>query len=107
MLKLRYEELCVALKHPKVAENIQAEMLDQLRVYWWLADPAWKANIEIAEGHLRVKHGIPASAAGGPAGSSADSSKPTKMPKKASSGAAVGGKLDRANSLRDAVLSRF
>ena len=80
MLKVRFDELSNVLKELKVAEIVEGSHLDQLRVYWWLADPAWKANIEIAEGHLRLKYGMTASASAG-ASSSGDSGMAAKATK--------------------------
>ena len=102
VLKIRYDELSGLLKDPKMKEKLTGNALDDLRIYWWLCDPVWRANIEIAEGHFRSLHGLgPAATAGG---ASSSSGPEANVAKKAASSK---GKLDRASTLRDSVLARF
>ena len=89
---------------------VTPDMLRNFRVFWWLCEPSWKPTLSNAEAVLRRKHGLdeaPGSSkvpvqVGGASSSAAGPR--AKVPRKGDKDA---GKLARAATLRDKVLSAF
>ena len=94
----------------KAKLELDASLLDDLRIYSWACDDEWELTIRKAEEELRKKHGMDGSAAVEPAASS--SSEPSKKKHKASgSASSSSSSLDKTKSkeelLKGTVFSLF
>ena len=102
VLAQRCKELQSVMKKEKPDDTLTGQHLDDLRVYWWLVEPGWRPLIFQAEQVLRLKHGVDIQSTA----SSSISSSTAPEAKKAKLALSEKGKLSRAQSLRDSVLSR-
>ena len=104
-LEGRYQEVArmMASKSDKVREELSAELLSDLQVFWWAVPAEWNDTIEACRTFLSEANGAPVARGGAASSSSAEPAAKKAKGSSSSSSAAP----SREVLLRSSVLGRF